>query len=179
MGRDTDIGLRMGIMTHEWRLVPGWPGYEVSSMGDIKSKRFGGDVLLKPWLVNGYRTVNVSDGPRRKMRKISVMVAEAFHGVRPAPHLHLRHLNGNKEDDRSENLIWGTAQENANDKWSHGTILRGSDIGTSVLLEKDIPIIRYLINERGFSSASVAHLFGVSGTTIRRIATGEYWRHVR
>ena len=52
-------------------------------------------------------------------RKVHVLVATAFHG-RPTGSLQVRHLDGDKRNNASRNLQWGTAAENADDREQHG-----------------------------------------------------------
>jgi len=48
------------------------------------------------------------------------MVAEAWHGSRP-PGLHARHRDGDKLNNRADNLTWDTISANNLDKVEHGT----------------------------------------------------------
>lgn len=75
---------------------------------------------------HGYPSVRLifSDGFRRRI-VVHRMVAEAFLGPRPSPQHEIRHLNGNKEDNRTDNLAWGTRKENAEDRERHGRTSRG------------------------------------------------------
>ena len=53
------------------------------------------------------------------------IVALAFAGPQPAARVEVRHLNGNRHDNRALNLAWGTAKENAMDREQHGRTSRG------------------------------------------------------
>src|SRR4051812_22044658 len=111
-----------------WRPVEGYP-YEVSNLGRVRRtvatiSTWAGRVLRPRLDPKGYRRVKLCrDGAYRQVT-VAIVVCEAFHGVRP-PGLQVRHLNGVPDDDRASNLAWGTAQQNTDDKWRHGTVLRG------------------------------------------------------
>lgn len=62
---------------------------------------------------------------KRKMRAHR-FICEVFHGPAPSPDHEVRHLNGNPKDNRIENLRWGTAAENAQDRIRHGRQYRGA-----------------------------------------------------
>jgi hypothetical protein len=104
-------------MTHEeWREVPGHPGYEVSSLGQVRSPR----TILKPWASNDLGHLKVSLTGRRRMY-VHRIVALAFFGECPTG-LEVRHLNGKPGDNRVGNLAYGTRAENLADRVLHGTV---------------------------------------------------------
>lgn len=49
------------------------------------------------------------------------LICSAFHGPCPK-NMMSRYLDGNKTNNSPDNLCWGTAQDNSDDKWLHGTI---------------------------------------------------------
>lgn len=119
----------------EWRTHPRFIHYEVSSDGRVRSKTRWVDRggprparsplqgrTLKLWNSKaGYlqATVFVDKAPRCSL--VHRLVCETFHGPAPTPDHEVRHLNGDRHDNRAENLCWGTASENARDTVLHGT----------------------------------------------------------
>jgi hypothetical protein len=65
---------------------------------------------------NGYRMVSAGTGRPRYLHEL---VGVAFLGPRPKGHV-MRHLNGDKLDNRVVNLTWGTQRENLLDIVAHG-----------------------------------------------------------
>lgn len=122
-------------MPREWRPVVGFEGrYEVSDYGDVRSLprttvakdgrvwSFPGCSMVHTIRKDsGYHVVTLRDEQRKKQRKVHQLVCEAFHGPRPSPKHHVRHLNGDKDDNRLVNLVWGTASENVRDSLRHNT----------------------------------------------------------
>lgn len=120
--------------TEEWRPVAGYEGYyEVSSLGGVRSvgrwiTRRG---QYKPiWFpptvirgsdVKGYHYVTFSRNSKVRPFAVHVMVCKAFYGKKPTPAHEVRHLNGDRWDNRVENLRWGTHRENMQDTLIHGT----------------------------------------------------------
>lgn len=105
-----------------WRSVPGYPGYEASTEGRIRSllREPGGRVLVARTDKGGYQIVGVRTRDGQKNRTVHSLVLLAFVGLRPEG-MESRHLNGDPADNRPANLVYGTKSENARDKFHHGT----------------------------------------------------------
>lgn len=81
----------------------------------------------------GYETVGVMRYGKLKTLKKHVLVCTAFHGPKPTPHHQVRHLDGNRRNNHKDNLCWGTAKDNADDREQHGTHPKGENSGKSKL----------------------------------------------
>lgn len=105
----------------EWRVVPDFPEYAVSSFGRVVSYKRSEPRILRPgsneW---GYLHVGLSNRAVRRTCKIHVLVARAFLGPRPEG-LFIRHLDGDQRNNRADNLAYGTNSENQHDSVRHGT----------------------------------------------------------
>lgn len=101
----------------EWRLVPGHPRYEVSSLGRVRSNiRPGAPLILKHTPARGYPQVHLAG---RGKANVHTIVALAFLGPRPEG-LEVRHLDGNAGNPQLRNLAYGTRSENQRDAVAHG-----------------------------------------------------------
>lgn len=123
--------------------IPNWKGYAVTDCGRVISfwRRRGplsifgddGEELRtfdrkdRKGRSTGYRSVCLSrDGLRRNFY-VHELVLVAFVGPRPSPDHEVLHGNGVRDDNRLENLRWGTVQENADDRRRHGRVPSGDD----------------------------------------------------
>lgn len=109
------------MVNEEWKAIPGYPRYEVSNLGRVRSytsKRNPGKVL-KQTKLKGYMYVNLVEGEERtlnKTKRIAVhrIVAQAFI-PNPTGRKHVDHIipvsMGGKPT--ADNLRWVTAKENA------------------------------------------------------------------
>lgn len=89
----------------EWRDIPGAAGYKASNDGRVKGPRR----MLRPSLLNsGYLGVRVAG----KSTTVHAAVLSAFAGLRPSPEHTANHKDGNKRNNRIENLEWVTHSEN-------------------------------------------------------------------
>jgi hypothetical protein len=104
-------------ISEEWRDIPGIEGYEVSSLGRVRTK----PKILKPYLnpSNGYLTIRL--GRRQFNGPIHRLVCLAFHGPPPQERMDVAHGDGRKLNNRAENLRWATRAENFKDAVAHGT----------------------------------------------------------
>jgi hypothetical protein len=98
----------------EWRAVPGVEQYLVSSEGRVAR-------LMKTNPPSRrYVRINVRDvAGKIRCYLAHVWVLEAFRGPRPKGTV-ARHLNDVKDDNRLENLQWGTQLENVQDAIING-----------------------------------------------------------
>jgi hypothetical protein len=119
----------------EWREVVGFPDYDVSSLGRVRSWRCGsrrGPIrLAEPRLIrptpdkDGYLRVDIRRGlGERRNASVHCLMLEAFVG--PCPEgCETRHIDGVRANNVLANLAWGTDLENAADRVRHGTTGRG------------------------------------------------------
>ena len=116
-------------MEEVWKDIKGYEGlYQVSNFGNVKSlrkridkgkcHRYFNEKILKPIETNkGYLRVKFCKD--RKIKKIRVhrLVAEAFI---KKPELEVNHRDGNKKNNKIENLEWVTKKENLQHAWKNG-----------------------------------------------------------
>jgi DNA invertase Pin-like site-specific DNA recombinase len=90
----------------------------------------------------------------------------------------VRHLNGDRSDNRLENLCYGTRKENANDAVEHGTQPHGETHGRCKLAEEQVREIIRLAAEQGVRGTEIANRFGVSESLICMILNNQSWTHL-
>lgn len=116
----------------EWRPIPGWEGFaEASSHGRIRSldrenrTPTGGIYVRKGRILtpalSGGGYLGVSLYPGRKTVHVHRAVCEAFHGTPPKDKPAAMHLDGDRMNNYSGNLKWGSYSENESMKIEHGT----------------------------------------------------------
>lgn len=104
-----------------WRPVLGFEGiYEVSNIGRVRSVKTGKMRKLGTKDGSNHKQVTLSKDGKKKVRYVHRLVLESFAGECPKGK-EACHLNGVADDNRIENLYWGTRKENVADMKRHGT----------------------------------------------------------
>lgn len=81
---------------------------------------------------DGYPSVRLTLNGHRTRLAVHRLVAWVYLSPRPDPFHEVRHLNGNKADNRVENLAWGTRKQNAADREQHGRTSRGASHSAAI-----------------------------------------------
>lgn len=166
-----------------WRTVDGFPDYEVSSLGRMRSWKPKGRWVGRPkaariigpnmHVKTGYVYACLCRVGAREYRYVHHLVLEAFVG--PCPDgMECAHKNGVRNDNRLSNLRWDTPAGNAADKLVHGTSNQGSRHPLAKLNEEKVAAI---LAETG-TSVAVARKYGVSDGTINAVRARKTWKHV-
>lgn len=179
------------IDSEEWRPIPGWEGYEASSLGRIRSLD---RVRMQPHPRNpsrtttikypgkirtanacpstGYLKINLDHhNPRfRRTMAVNVLVCLAFHGPRPEGH-DAAHWDGDRLNNKPRNLRWATRSDNLADRERHGTVNRGERNGQAKLTDAQMEEIRRR-RAAGEMVKDLAREFGVGNTHLSSRLTG-------
>lgn len=163
------------VPIERWRVVPGFPRYQVSDAGRVRGPH---GVMTPRVHPHGYLRVNLRRDGQRGTFVIHRLMLEAFVGPRP-PGMECRHLNGRKTDNRLSNLCWGTTKENVADAIRHGQRPdnRGERNGQAKLTVEAVREIREASSTL-VTSLRLARKFGVSIDSIERVRSRQRWAHV-
>lgn len=164
-------------------LIPEYPGYAASDDGRIWSCR---RKTIRKWREmrnNGldrqgyYRvTLNIG-GNRQRYVFIHRLILLAFVGPPRDGQWCCCHGDGTRTNNRLDNLRWGDAFDNMNDKVQHGTDPRGDRNPMAKLTEADVIQIRELAAKR-YDYFELAARFGVVEGTIHQIVRRTTWKHL-
>jgi hypothetical protein len=104
---------------------------------------------------------------------VHILVLTAFKGLRPFKEAHGRHLDGNPQNNKVDNLAWGTCSQNHYDKIGHGTSVHGEKVHNAKLTWDMIDYIRRSL----LSQNALARKFGVTQSVIWRVVHHKTWRY--
>jgi hypothetical protein len=95
-----------------WKSIPNYEGlYEVSSLGRVKSLKK--NKCLNPFISTRYFRVGLSKNGIQKTKRVHSLVSEAFLNHVPCGmKLVIDHINGDKHDNRVDNLQIVSQREN-------------------------------------------------------------------
>jgi len=167
----------MSDLSEVWAKVPGYEQfYEISNHGRFARIRPDGRVIRKLNSCTHYLSVSVKsiNGGSQKCFYIHKLVAQVFIGNRPDGMV-IRHLDGNRYNNRVDNLCYGTVLQNHEDSIKHGTY-RHENNGRALLTERCVKAIKHLHNQNLVKSSDLAKAFEVSDSTICAIIKGRNWK---
>lgn len=168
----------------EWRKIDGFPGYEVSSLGAVRSNKRGKWGVLLPSRGNkqGRAIVTLYRGGAQSYRLVSRLVCAAFHGPAPEGFPFACHANGDCTNDRADNLAWGSPQSNMDDRDKPGRTQKGETHYAAKMDSGRVREIRRLYEEwkkerkYGSGPSFLAKKFGVPVCRVESIVYGRKWR---
>ena len=164
-------------MKEIWNIIHGYSDYQISNYGRVKSLKFNRELILKPIISDGYRTVGL-DGVFPV--KIGRLVLLTFIG--PCPEgMEVSHLNGNKLDDRLRSLIWETHWDNMQRRIPSEIPpnFKGDKNPMAKLKNEDIIKIRKLLRMQKYTQEDIAYKFNVQPMNISRIKRNKRWKHIQ
>lgn len=174
--------------------------YEISNLGNVKSleryvevvgvnrmrhKRLLNEKFLKHLPTRcGYLRVGFPIDNKVKYISIHRLVAIAFI-PNPENKPEVNHKDGDKTNNRVDNLEWVTSSENQLHSYKNGLQKPHSNGGAkgelnshSVLTEKDVIKIRELFSSGKFKQTELADLYEVKRSCIYSIVRFRTWKHI-
>lgn len=181
-----------------WVPARNFEWYEVSSHGRVRRVTYQDPNrpphVMRPHLSrDGYERLSMWNHDGCKSVMVSRIVCATFNGPEPDGGRHCAHKDGNRTNNRPGNLYWATPAENAQDKYTHGTIAFGDEHWThqnpqqvvkgerhylSTLTEDQVEAILMHPKAKGTDDILAAK-YSVSASTINKIRSGKNWAHVR
>jgi hypothetical protein len=169
-----------------WKDIPGYEGlYQVSDVGRVRrlagSPKCKTTRILKPANVRGYHRIALCEGGKPRGVEVHRLVAWAFIG--PQGKLWVNHKNGIRNDNRVENIEYGTPGYNTQHAYDHGfnTGPRGEKNRHAKLTDHQVWEIRMIAShmlDMVGGRRGLQQLYRVSQTTIQNVLAGTAWKHV-
>ena len=168
-------------LLEEWRDIPGYPRarYQVSSLGRIRS-RWKQEWWIKktPLDRRGYPSVSLHCHQIIQQYSVHRLVLECFVGPRPSG-MECRHLDGNRQNNRLDNLAWGSRSENQRDRDRHGrrnaVHFRGESNPMAKVTADDVRFIR---SHSHIGNQTLAKQFSLHPRYISLILSRRRWCHI-
>lgn len=163
-----------------WKVVPGFPDYEVSVRGVVRRRTPGRGTyvgrVLKPCPNDqGYLSVTLNGTVRISVHRL---VCRTFNGPPPSPRHEATHRNGRKLQNYPHNLRWRTHRQNIADKIRHGTVVFGARHHATPLTARKVRRIRRIARLKvGFPF--IGQQYGISRQAVWAIVHRKTWKHIK
>lgn len=174
-----------------WKTIPGYEGlYSISNDGRVKNERWNS--FLRPSINHGgYACIRLSREGCPRFWTVHALVALTFIGPRPDGKV-INHLDGNKLNNRPENLEYCTGAENMRHAAEHGlmssgevhsritkaTTNRGEQVHLAKLTEAQVIEMRALFTTGDYTFDDLGERFGVANTAAMSAIRGATWSHL-
>jgi hypothetical protein len=159
-----------------WKTIKGFEKYEVSNLGNVKSLKYGKEILLKQENsrcnnLGCYKRVTLSLNNKFTRLQVHRLVAGLFI-ENPENKKCVNHIDGNPSNNKVENLEWCTHSENE----LHSYNFLGKINAIRKLSTKDVDFIRQNATKGKFGNIKhLASLFQVDVSTIYNILKNKYY----
>lgn len=176
-------------MEEIWKNIKDFPSYQISNMGNVKRIVSGqgavaGRILKPEILHDGYHRITLSDNGKKDRKRINRLVLEIFNPVNDMDNLESNHKDGNKNNNKLDNLEWMTNSENRKHAYENNLINNfGENNGATNLTDNKVKIIKQIlkspiIKQLKITQKEIAEIFGISETIISRIKLGKTWAYI-
>ena len=145
----------------------GFSSWAVSSLGRVRNSR--GVVTWGTLRPSGYRAINVPMGHSRKALYVHSGVAFCFHGAPPTPWHVVDHHDGNRQNNREDNLKYLTHAENIRKAYAMRAQIRGEQKGREIMGRP----LRGVVWQHFTSIRQAARLTNISESSVSRCASGK------
>jgi hypothetical protein len=165
-----------------WKEIPGYPKYQVSNLGRVRTPRhFKAPKILKFAVGNsGYAHLQLTFAKYcSTTMDIHRLVAITFLGVPFNDTYQVNHKDGNKLNNRLENLVWVSPQENIHHAIQNGHINQFGENGpnTKLSAEQVLAIRKEMEDSKWkLTYKALGEKYGVNSNTIRLIVYRLRWR---
>lgn len=160
-----------------WKRIPEWT-YEVSSLGRVRRlgdyQNWKHHRILSPSYSSGYAILNLRNKSRKWSIGVHALVALVFLGPTPSG-MEVDHIDGNRRNNRADNLRFVTPSENINGSVGRGH--RGEKRWNATLTNDAVRQIREM-KRNGETVKNIAEKLAVSESQCYHVLSGRSWKHV-
>lgn len=177
----------MQLSEELWVKVPEFP-YEVSCLGRVRRLSIASEAMRKlfprrnyepriltPTVNNGYQYVTLSTKTKQRRVSVHALILTVFVGDRPKG-MYGCHKNGNRSDNRVENLKWATPKENQEDRVKHGNGQDGEANGSCKMTAEKVRLLR-AARRTGLTYDQLSEMFRTTRGNVHVICTMQTWKN--
>lgn len=165
-----------------WKVCPLNQNYSVNTEGQIKNNRTGR--ILKPWKIKvGYYVIRLGlNGKHHQLHRIVSITFIPTDNYK----LDVNHKDGNKLNNRVDNLEWITRSQNCQHAYDNNLSKRrfghkdsvGSKNSMSIVTEELVKEIRSKYKTGNYTYQKLGEEYNIHLATIGYIIQRKTWKHV-
>lgn len=170
------------MIKEEWKEIKDYPDYKISNLGRVMSLK--SNIILTPrkGKKKNYHTVAFyrSDRDKPKSMRVHRLVAIYFL-ENPNNHPQVNHIDGNKQNNRVDNLEWCTNKQNCIHAVNIGLIdhsMKGEKHPACKLTNEIVHTIRAKYKRNVYGCYRLAKEFNMSLPSIKDIISRRTWSHI-
>lgn len=178
-----------GVALERLRDIPGYGGrYAITTDGNIWSRQTFPARWIRRYMRDGYLTACLCISGRQKLIAVHRLVAVTYLGAIPDGFV-VHHRNGNKLDNRIENLTFATYKENTRHAWDSGLVdvkknaahmrrIQRIALGSKRRFRPEMVLDIRLRYSRGESLKSISDFYKAHISTVHRAAVGFTYKEI-
>ena len=163
----------------QWKTCTDVPRIEVSNLGGIREAKTGRKWYVAPDKL-GYVVGQYGLNGKKKTFKLHRLVAKEFVD-NPNGYLEVNHIDGDKLNNKAENLEWCTRQQNVRHAFDMGLNKPhiGECNGRSILNEEIVRnVCKYFQDSPDNTPKKATEIFGISMQQATKIRARIAWKHI-
>ena len=156
--------------------IEGFKGYKISNTGVVFGLK--GNIKKQYTTDRGYQVVALFSNGKNNTKRVHRLVLETFKCPCPKGK-ECNHKNGNKQDNRIENLEWITHAENLSHCFKIGTRShKGENHNRTKLTNPQVFYMKQAIKKELLSLRNIAKVFNASYGCVKSIKYEKAWGHI-
>lgn len=164
-------------MNEVWKQIPGFEIYEISNHGRVRRVKEG-EIIITEFRLNeyGYPVRSIRHTETRKVTTVKLhrWVAKLF-VPNPNNHKTVNHIDGDKLNNRADNLEWVSLQDNIQHAIDNNLRKRSH---RQVLTENEVREIRKLYNTTNLTQKELGKLYNVNQMSIYSLVRYNSWFNI-
>ena len=162
-----------------WKNVKGFPGYQISCFGRVKSLKRNINIIIRSRLLsNGYVRIGIQRKGKQLTLLVHLLVLTHFGPPKPSIKHQCNHKDTDKTNNWWTNLEWMTSKENTNHAIDKGKRGGGEMHPLAIINNKKVKRIRKLYSIKKYKIREIAKKLNINENIISKVVHNKTWRNV-
>lgn len=161
--------------TEVWKVIKSFKDYEISNFGNIKNLKTGKLVKLTKNKKEGYISVSLKNEKLGTVSKtVHSLMASVF-----LPQIQVNHIDGNKQNNRLDNLEWSNGSLNTLHAYKIGLAKKlGGEKARNVKITEEIVLAIRKDRDEGMGITAVSKKYNLKMGTVSNVYYNNNWKYL-